>query len=59
MKLITAIINKHDVGGVCKKLTENKVEFTKLATTGGFLMAGNTTFIAGVEDDKVDLHRKR
>ena len=34
MKLITAIINKHDVGGVCKKLTENKVEFTKLATTG-------------------------
>jgi len=25
---------------------------TKLATTGGFLRAGNTTLLAGVEDDK-------
>ena len=27
---------------------------TKLATTGGFLMAGNTTFIIGTEDERVD-----
>ena len=27
---------------------------TKLATTGGFLRAGNTTLISGVEDDKLD-----
>ena len=27
---------------------------TKLATTGGFLKAGNTTFLCGVEDDRVD-----
>ena len=26
---------------------------TKLATTGGFLRAGNTTLISGVEDDKL------
>ena len=54
MKLITAIINKHDVGGVCKKLTENKIEFTKLATTGGFLRKGNTTLIIGVENEDLE-----
>ena len=27
---------------------------TRLATTGGFLMAGNTTFLIGTDDDKVD-----
>jgi uncharacterized protein YaaQ len=29
-------------------------QVTKIATTGGFLMSGNTTFITGVEDDQVD-----
>ena len=27
---------------------------TKLATTGGFLRAGNTTLLVGVDDDKFD-----
>ena len=27
---------------------------TKLAATGGFLKSGNTTFIVGTDDDKVD-----
>ena len=27
---------------------------TRLSTTGGFLMSGNTTLLIGVDDDKVD-----
>lgn len=54
MKLIMAIVSNDDSSKVAKELTKNKFFVTKLATTGGFLMAGNTTFIIGTEDDKVD-----
>ena len=54
MKMITAIINKKDSGEVCDSLTEAKFYFTKMATTGGFLKAGNVTLLIGTEDDKVD-----
>ena len=39
---------------VSAALTKAGFSVTKLATTGGFLMAGNTTFIVGTDDDKVD-----
>ena len=51
MKMITAIINKKDTPNVCRSLTELHFEFTKLATTGGFLREGNTTLLIGVQDD--------
>jgi len=35
-------------------LGEEGFSVTKLASTGGFLRAGNTTLICGVEDDKVE-----
>ena len=54
MKMITAITNKEDTGSVCRALTEAGFSFTKLATTGGFLMSGNTTLLIGTDDDKVD-----
>ena len=54
MKMITAIVNKKDTNEVCFALTDNRFEFTKLATTGGFLRAGNTTLLIGVEDEKLD-----
>lgn len=54
MKLIFAIVSNDDSSKVAKELTKNKFSVTKLATTGGFLMAGNTTFIIGTEDEKVD-----
>ena len=54
MKLILAIINHDDANAVTQSLTKHGFSSTKLATTGGFLMAGNTTFISGVEDEKVD-----
>ena len=52
--MITAIVNKKDTNEVCFALMDNHFEFTKLATTGGFLRAGNTTLLIGVEDEKLD-----
>ena len=54
MKMITAIVNKKDAGEVCDALQEAKFTFTKMATTGGFLKAGNVTLLMGVDDERVD-----
>lgn len=54
MKLIFAIINNDDSSAVSSALTQNGYFATKLASTGGFLMSGNTTFLIGTDDDKVD-----
>ncbi len=54
MKLILAIVSNDDSSAVSSAITKAGFQMTKLATTGGFLMAGNTTFISGVDDEKVD-----
>lgn len=54
MKLVTAIVNKEDSKAVCSALIKGGYSVTRLSTTGGFLMAGNTTFISGVDDERVD-----
>ena len=54
MKLILAIVSNDDSGAVASAMTKSGYQITKLATTGGFLMAVNTTFISGVADEKVD-----
>ena len=54
MKLITAIVNKEDSKNVCNELLKNKFYVTRLATTGGFLMAGNMTLLICTDDARVD-----
>ena len=54
MKLIFAIVNKDDSSSVSSALTRAGFSVTKLATTGGFLMAGNMTLLIGTDDEKVD-----
>lgn len=54
MKLILAIINNDDAAGVAASLTTEGFFITKLSTTGGFLMAGNTTLLIGAQDDEVE-----
>lgn len=54
MKLIMAIVSGDDSSKVSRALTKSNYSVTKLATTGGFLMSGNTTFIVGTDDDKVE-----
>ncbi|NLM25441.1 MAG: hypothetical protein GX208_04920 [Firmicutes bacterium] len=55
MKLLITIVQDPDVQPLLEKLTENGLSATKLASTGGFLKAGNTTLLIGVTDDKVAL----
>ncbi len=54
MKLVMAIVGSEDSANVAEALTKDGFSVTKLATTGGFLKSGNTTFIVGTDDDKVD-----
>ena len=53
MKLVLAIVSGEDSAKVSGALTKGGFFVTKLATTGGFLMAGNSTFLIGTEDEKV------
>ena len=48
-----AIINFDDANAVTHALTKKGFSSTKLATTGGFLMAGNVTILVGVDEEKV------
>ena len=54
MKLILAIINFDDANAVTHALTKKGFSSTKLATTGGFLLSGNTTMLVGTDADRVD-----
>lgn len=54
MKLVIAIINSDDAHNVIVNLTKKGYSATKLATSGGFLRAGNVTLLIGVESKKVD-----
>ncbi|MGL5633926.1 MAG: cyclic-di-AMP receptor [Sarcina sp.] len=54
MKLIIAIVQDDDSLDLVDELNEKGYTVTKLATTGGFLKAGNTTLLIGVEKEKVD-----
>ena len=55
MKLILAIVNNDDSALVAAALTKENFIVTRLSTSGGFLMVGNTTFLIGTDDDKVEL----
>lgn len=54
MKLILAIVSNDDSSAVSSALTKESFSVTRLATTGGFLRAGNTTIIVGCDEDKVE-----
>lgn len=54
MKLVLAIVSGDNSAKVSSALTQAGFFVTKLATTGGFLAAGNTTFLIGTEDEKIE-----
>ncbi len=54
MKLIFAIVSGDDSQAVSKALMKAGFFATKLASTGSFLSAGNTTFLTCVENHRVD-----
>lgn len=54
MKLIIAIVQDEDASRLIGNLMNDGYGVTKLATTGGFLRAGNTTLLVGVDDEKYE-----
>lgn len=49
MKLVVAVVQDQDSNRLSNALTKNDFRATKLASTGGFLRSGNTTFLIGTE----------
>ena len=54
MKLIISIVQDEDASRLISNLMSEGYGVTKLATPSGFLRAGNTTLLVGVDDDKFD-----
>jgi uncharacterized protein YaaQ len=54
MKLIAAIVQDVDSKAVLDALMAEGYRATKISTTGGFLVRGNSTILIGVQDDQVD-----
>lgn len=53
-KLVIAVIQDKDSVKLMETLVDNGFRATKLASTGGFLKAGNTTMLIGVELAQLD-----
>lgn len=54
MKLVIAVVQDKDSNRLSAALIKEGFRATKLASTGGFLRAGNTTFMVGIEDARAD-----
>lgn len=54
MKLVLAVVNNDDVPQLTERLTEAGFGATRIASTGGFLRQGNTTFMIVVDDEQVE-----
>jgi len=54
MKLVLAIVHDAESGALMEALNKEGYFVTKLASTGGFLKAGNTTLMIGINDEKVE-----
>ncbi|MCP0886384.1 cyclic-di-AMP receptor [Ligilactobacillus sp. WILCCON 0076] len=54
MKLIVAIVQDKDSTRLSNSLIDADIRATKLSTTGGFLRAGNTTFLIGIDEARLD-----
>ena len=53
MKLVMAIISDDDAFNIMDELSAKGFSVTKLASTGAFLRAGNTTLICGVMEERI------
>jgi uncharacterized protein YaaQ len=54
LRLIIAVVQDKDSIKLSDRLVKEGIRATKLASTGGFLRSGNSTFLIGVEDEKVE-----
>jgi uncharacterized protein YaaQ len=54
VKMVVAIVHDHDAADLLESLTTSGFQATKMASTGGFLREGNTTFMIGSDEDHID-----
>lgn len=54
-KLVVAIVQRRDAGRAIAEMNRRGLTATKLASTGGFLRAGNTTILVGVQAADVEI----
>ncbi|OTN89606.1 hypothetical protein A5819_002104 [Enterococcus sp. 7E2_DIV0204] len=54
MKIILAIVQDKDSNRLANEFIDANIRATKLSSTGGFLKAGNSTFIVGIDDDRIE-----
>jgi uncharacterized protein YaaQ len=54
MKLVLAVVQAEDAGGLLTRLTERGFRATRIKTAGGFLRETNATIFLGVEDHQVE-----
>lgn len=53
LKLLIAIVQEDDADPVVRELVESGLPVTKIASTGGFLRAGNATLLIGVGGEEL------
>lgn len=54
MKLLLSVVNSQDSNSLARALIKAGFRVTMMASAGGFLRRGNTTFLIVTEDDKVE-----
>ena len=54
VKMVVAIVHDHDAPELMDSLTNANFQATRMASTGGFLREGNTTFMIGTDEEHVD-----
>ena len=54
VKMVFAVVNNDDAQDVIRAMRKGGFYVTKLASTGTFLMKGNTTLISVVQNEQVD-----
>lgn len=54
MKMVVAVVRDEYAAVLTERLTQKGFGATKLASTGGFLKAGNTTFLIGVPASQLE-----
>jgi uncharacterized protein YaaQ len=54
MKFLIAIVQDYDCDRLLRTVTASGFRATRISSTGGFLRAGNTTVLMGIDDDQVE-----
>ncbi len=54
-KLMICFVHRDDANRVVSALQESELRVTELRSEGGFLRAGNSTLLLGLEDAQVEL----